>query len=100
MEKKSTYIYFLRLVRPKMAVAPTEEERRLIAEHLRYLMQLGEQGVVILAGPSLEPPRTGIVVFRASSRAEAHEIMDADPAISGGIMNGILSAFSLAVMPG
>ena len=99
MSKKSAYIYFMRLKRPEMAVAPTDVERRLIADHLRYLIHLGEQGTVILAGPSLEPPRTSIVVFRASSRAEAQEIMDADPAIKGGIMNGVLSAFSLAVMP-
>jgi uncharacterized protein YciI len=100
MSKQSTYIYFLRLKRPEMAVAPTEHERRQIADHLRYLMRLGEEGTVILAGPSLEPPRTGIVVFKASSRAEAHVIMDADPAIKGGIMIGVLSAFSLAVTPG
>jgi len=95
---RETFIYFLQPKREGVVDAPTDDERFVIEAHFQYLLKLCDEGVVVLAGPSTEPPPTGIVIVRTGSREEAQALMDNDPAIEGGVMKGRLSAFKIAMM--
>ena len=70
----------------------------MVKEHFEYLKKLTEKGVVILAGPSLEPPYTGIVVFRATDPVSARKVMSEDPAVEGGIFRARLAPFKISLM--
>jgi uncharacterized protein YciI len=57
-------------------------------------------GTLILAGPTLGPISTGIVVMEAPDEATARRIMDEDPTIAGGFATGELRKFRVAFLRG
>ncbi|HEX8154257.1 MAG TPA: YciI family protein [Thermoanaerobaculia bacterium] len=96
------YLYYLTLVRPDaLRTGFSEEESEIAIRHFAHLQQLRDEGVVILAGRTDVVDGTfGICVFRAESDDEATAIMNGDPAIDQGLMNGTLYPFKIAVMEG
>ena len=57
------------------------------------------KGVAILAGRTLstEQDNMGIVIFTAHADEEARALMDADPAVSKGVMSAKLFPFRIAL---
>ena len=82
------WIYFMHAPRKDFAATMTDEDTEIWRQHFVRLQQLMEDGVVILAGPTLGQVNTGIVVFEAPDEESARLIMNTDPAISGGFAQG------------
>ncbi len=94
------YLYRIRPIRSEMlSEGPTPEESALVSAHFEYLQRLTEAGVVILAGRTQndDPTSFGIVIFKAISEDEAREILEADPAVAGGVFAGELFPFKIAL---
>ena len=72
-----------------------EEEAALVGAHFLYLKGLFEQGVARSIGRTEEAPFVGLMVFDADSREAAQAIVDADPAVSGGVFVPTLSAYKV-----
>lgn len=77
MLRKDLYVIFTR------PVAPKEKIMELLPKHLERQVELEKQGILFAAGP-MEPqeegkPRTGMIIVRAASFEEAHEIAMGDP---------------------
>jgi uncharacterized protein YciI len=78
---------------------PTSQEASITGEHFQYLQRLVAEGVVLMAGRTLnEDERSfGIVVFLAASQAEAAELVQNDPAVKLGIMKAELFPYRVAL---
>ena len=96
----SDFIIFLQPGRDGMVESPTDDEAAKVEEHFAYLKRLTDEGVVVVAGRTTEPPFEGIVVIRTADRAAARSVMNDDPALKAGVFTGRFSAFRLALMPG
>ncbi len=95
------YLYKIQPTCPEMLTqGPTAEEEAIVSEHFAYLQDLTEQGVVILAGRTLntDPSSFGIVIFRAESEQAAHAVMNNDPAVQKGVMRAELYPYRIALM--
>lgn len=77
----------------------TDEDESHVGKHFKYLQDLQKQGILILAGKTagLDTNTIGIVLFQASSFADAEQIMKNDPAITNGIMTGFLQEYNIAL---
>ncbi|MGD2039884.1 MAG: YciI family protein [Anaerolineae bacterium] len=98
-QKSHHFVYVFDPVRPEMVTDPdawTEEDRRIAEEHVAYLQQATEQGIVILAGRSLDGQGPAIVVFEAASEQDARDFMANDPFVSNGLMRATLHPFRAA----
>jgi uncharacterized protein len=94
------FLYRIQPVRVAILVeGPTALEASIIGEHFNYLAKLVEDGVVLMAGRTLNTDeRTfGIVVFVATSESEARELMKGDPAVKRGVMKAELFPFNVAL---
>jgi tRNA-Thr(GGU) m(6)t(6)A37 methyltransferase TsaA len=94
------WIYFLHTPRDDFAATMTEPEGEAWGRHFTRLKELAAAGSLILAGPTLGRINTGIAVFDAPDEDAAREIMDADPAITGGFARGELRAFRVSLLRG
>ena len=94
------WIYFMHPPREDFAATMTDEEREVWAVHFDRLRQLLDDGVTILAGPTLGSVNTGIHVFEAPDEVEARRIMEEDPAIAGGFVRGELRPFRVSLLRG
>ena len=94
------WIYFLHPPRDDFAVSMSDDERSVFAAHRAYLEELMAQGSLLVAGPTGGTVNTGITVFEAPDESSARAIMDADPAISSGIMRGEVRAFRATFLRG
>ncbi|WP_202977021.1 YciI family protein [Ornithinimicrobium flavum] len=92
------WIYFLHPPREHFADTMTPQEESVFAEHFAHLQRLTEQGVVILAGPTLGPVNTGITVFEAPDETAARALMESDPAIARGVVTGELREMRVALL--
>jgi uncharacterized protein YciI len=83
-----------------LAEGPTREEHEVITAHFEYLKDLQEQGILIMAGRTLNRDESsfGIVIFNAESEEEAEEIMEGDPAVRQDVMIAILYPYRVALM--
>lgn len=93
------YLYTIKPTRVEMLTgSPTPDEERIVVAHYHYLKALTEQGVVILAGRTLNTDASsfGIVIFRADSEEAAREIVANDPAVKGGVMHAELFPYRVA----
>ena len=100
MAEMSQFLYRIVPTRLEMLVSgPTEREMAIIDAHFAHLEKLAADGVVLMAGRTLEtgPATWGIVVFRAGSLAEAETVMRGDPAIAQGVMRSELFPYRVAV---
>ena len=94
------YLYRIQPTRPAMLLeGSTPEEDAIIGQHFAYLQGLTAQGVVILAGRTLntDPSSFGIVIFRAADDTAAHALMDNDPVVRQGVMRAELFPYRIAL---
>lgn len=101
MSDIAQYLYKIQPTRPGMlAEGPTPEEEAIVSQHFAYLQRLLAEGVVILAGRTLNTDESsfGIVIFQARSPEEARRVMDEDPAVQTGVMRAELYPYRVALM--
>jgi uncharacterized protein len=94
------FLYRIRPVRVAMvAEGPTDSEAAIIGEHFIYLSKLVEDGVVLMAGRTLNTDERvfGIIVFVAASESEARALMEGDPAVKQGVMEAQLFPFTIVL---
>ena len=99
MNDTSQYLYIIQPKRLGMLTEePTSHERETMAKHFAYLQQLTEQGILILAGRTLnnDVDTIGIAIINALSEEEARKIVDNDPAVSQCVMNARLYPYRVA----
>jgi uncharacterized protein YciI len=95
------YLYRIQPTRPAMLTdGATPEEDAIVSQHFNYLKDLMAQGVVILAGRTLNTDETtfGIIIFNAASDAAAQHIVDGDPAVRQGVMRATLFPYRVALI--
>jgi len=95
------FIYVIQPTRPVMlSEGSTHEEDQIISEHFDYSKSLTDQGVVILAGRTLNTDENsfGIVIIQAATEDEAKEIVNNDPAVRQGVMRAELYPYRIALM--
>jgi len=103
MPETGQYLYKIQPTRPEMlqeGLTPEEAER--VSQHFDYLKELVDRGIVILAGRTLNTDASsfGIVIFNAPSDAAAHELVNNDPAVKGGVMRAELYPYRVALLAG
>ncbi len=94
------YLYRIQPTRAGMlAAGPTEQESRIVDEHFVYLQRLTAQGIVLMAGRTLNDDDSafGIVVFVAESEGAAAEVVRNDPAVQQGVMRAELFPYRIAL---
>ncbi len=94
------FLYRLRLTRPTMFDdGGTDVEQAAVADHFAYLERLHGEGVVRFAGRTTTDGERafGIVVFEAEGDGAASRIMNADPAVTSGVMRATLHPFRTAL---
>ena len=81
---------------------PTEREASVVGEHFNYLKQLVAEGMVFMAGRTLNSDeRTfGIVIFEAATESAAMVVMQNDPAVKLGVMKAELFPYRIALWSG
>lgn len=78
----------------------TPQEQDAVSRHFAYLQALMAQGVLILAGRTLNTGDTsfGIIIFNAESQAAAQAVMEGDPAVREGVMRADLFPYRVALL--
>ena len=94
------WIYFLHPPRENFAETMTEQEKQVWAVHFQRLQQLLDDGVLILAGPTLGSINTGVAIFEAPDEQSAQQIVDSDPVVLGGFARGELRPFRVSLLRG
>ena len=100
MTESEEYLYLIRASRLEMLTeGPTNRESEILTQHFNHLQDLAQRGVDAFSGRTQTSDEStfGIVVFRASSEAEAIETMNTDPAVREGLMTSELFPFRIAV---
>ena len=95
------YIYLFEPVRPEMTTDPnawTEEDKRIAEQHIAHLKKALEDGIVILAGRSLDGVGPALVVFEAESEEQARSFMQNDPFMKFGLMRAHLHPYRAALV--
>jgi len=91
------WLYRIVPTRPQMVDAATDAEAALVDAHFRYLVDLRDRGILVLAGRTQDEDTFGIVIFDAEDAAAAQAIADADPAVAGGVFAMTLHPYRIAV---
>lgn len=102
-QEKKHFIYVFDPVRPELVTNPeswTPEEERIGEAHYAYLKQATADGIVLLAGRSLDGMGPAIVILEATSEKEARRFMVNDPFISDGLMRAALHPFRPSLVRG
>ena len=98
--KPKEFIYVLRLV-PRLYDDKnwTKEDNGVLERHFARFQEAIKSGQLILAGRTKEPgdKTFGIAIFRASDETAARAFMEADPAVSAGLMTAELHPFAVAL---
>ena len=100
-EETLQFIYHFDPIRPELvtdADAWTDEDNRIAEVHFSYLEKATREGVVLLAGRSQDGVGPAIVIFEAESEEAAHQFMENDPFVSGGMMRASLHPFRAALV--
>ena len=101
MSEVTHYLYRIQPTRLEMLThGHTAEEAEVVTQHFAYLQRLNEQGVVMLAGRTLNTDERsfGIVIFRADSEEAARRVMEQDPAVRNRVMRAELYPYRIALM--
>lgn len=83
----------------------TDAERHAVGAHFATLQEQAREGRLVIAGRSndydgenrLADDTIGITIFHAADREEARALMEADPAVSAGVMRYRLHSYNVAV---
>ena len=75
----------------------SEAEAGIAQRHFEYVQGLGAEDKVILAGRTqVEDARNyGVVILEVADEAEARTIVEADPAVAGGLMDAELLPYQV-----
>ena len=95
------FIYRLQLTRAELlSEGPTDAEAEILQHHGRYLAEQADAGRVLLAGRTQidSPDAYGIVILQAEDESAARELMLADPAVAGEVMQAELHPYRIAVL--
>jgi uncharacterized protein YciI len=101
MSDLAHYLYRIQPTRPAMlSEGSTPEEAAIVSEHFNYLKELMANGVVMLAGRTLNTDESsfGIVIFKVESDEAARALMESDPAVKKGVMRAALFPFRTALL--
>jgi uncharacterized protein YciI len=94
------FIYVLHLV-PRLQddKAWTAEDKAAVQRHLSNFKEAIQSGQLILAGRTMEPgdKEFGIAIFTAADEAAARKFMEADPAVTAGVMTAELHPFAVVL---
>ncbi|MFG0252948.1 MAG: YciI family protein [Phycisphaerales bacterium JB038] len=102
MPEATQHLYRLQPTRIDMLeTGPTAREGAIIEEHFAYLQRLCGERLVLLAGRTLteDADAFGIVILNADE-TRARALMEADPAVRGGVMTATLFPFKVALPAG
>jgi uncharacterized protein YciI len=102
-QEKKHFIYVFYPVRPELVTDPdswTAEEEHIGEAHFTYLKQATMDGIVLLAGRSLDGIGPAIVILETTSEDEAQRFMENDPFVSGGLMRATLHSFRPSLVRG
>lgn len=94
--QKQTFIYQIKLRNPATADMLNEDEKCIVSDHFEYLKALLDREQLILAGRTAGA-EFGIVIFEAEGEDQARQIMENDPVIKNGLMNGEIYPYRLAL---
>jgi uncharacterized protein YciI len=94
------WIYVIRPPRENFAETMTEAEETAWSDHFARLKRMKEEGILVLAGPTLGRVNDGIVIFEAPDEASAQKIMEEDPTIASGLAAGELRPFRVSLLRG
>jgi uncharacterized protein YciI len=95
------WLYLLKPARLGMVTEGTaSEEAETVSRHFAYLQDLTRKGVMILMGRTQNNDESafGICIFEAEDESAARMIMEADPAVAGGVMRTDLYPYKIALM--
>jgi uncharacterized protein YciI len=99
--QKLQFIIVLRPV-PRLLQAEnwTDEDRKLVDEHIAQLRQLLLDGKLILAGSTikLDATKFGIAILEVDSEGEARTIMENDAGVKGKIFTAELFPYHVAMI--
>ena len=101
MTNPTHYLYKIQPTRPEMlSEGATAEEEEIVSRHFAYLESLTRQGVVFLAGRTLNTDKSsfGIVILKVDSEAAARQVMTNDPAVKNRIMRAELYPYRLTLL--
>jgi uncharacterized protein YciI len=94
------WIYFLHPPRDDFAATMTDAEREVWGRHFDRLRRLLDEGVLIMAGPTLGSVNTGVTVFEAPDEQAAAAIVAEDPVVAEGYARGELRPFRVSLLRG
>jgi uncharacterized protein len=98
MSPTPEFLYTLRLVpRLRDDEAWTTDDETLVAKHFHHLQRLLDDGRLVLAGRTTDDDPLGLVILRVADEAAARELVEADPAVAGGLMTAELRPFHTAL---
>jgi uncharacterized protein YciI len=85
-EREQCWVINNEVVEPPPKISLTKDE--LVARHHQFIHDLDERGLLVGAGPFLDDTGnrfgTGMIIFRAATRAEAEKIATSEPYIAHG----------------
>lgn len=99
-DTREQFICFLEPAREGMPDAPTDEEAAGVRAHFEYYTRLRDEGALILAGRTQEPPYVGVFIFEAGSIDEARRLVNKDPAVSSGLFRTRVQRYRVALQRG
>lgn len=97
----TVFLYTLHPTRLAMLTeGATPDEQALAARHWAYSQELLARGVLVFAGRTLtrDADSFATAVIRAASADEARSIMEADPAVQGGVFRARLFPYQPMLM--
>lgn len=95
------FLYQFKPSRSELLTDPeswTEEELKIGEAHFAHLQKATKEGIVILAGRSLDGKGPAVVIFEAASDEEGRYFMESDPFVSSGLMMASLHPFRAALV--
>jgi len=98
-DRPQTKHYLVRLLgtRPTWPDDQTPAEEQTMSAHFEYLRDLTAKGKVLMAGPCFDA-KFGLVVLNVESEAEARQIMDNEPSVTGGLHTYELGEMLVSLM--
>ena len=80
MDKKY-FVLYLNPARPDFAQTMTDEERKIMQQHIAYWTNYLNQGIMIVFGPVLDPKEVyGLGVVTVDDESQLKNLIENDPA--------------------
>lgn len=91
------FVYLIKPIRDNLIDSMTQRESEIMENHFQYLKELLFEKKLVMAGPCLDGA-FGIVVFKAETMADARIVMENDPSVKEGLMNGELHRYRVSLI--